>query len=80
MNLPGLEERLGPVGCLEPKHMLLLDVVRGSSCQSVVHTDGICRRAERRIALETPLVLVKIQHHVAQRRIELPPATTTDRS
>jgi len=78
MNLPGLEERLGPVGCLEPKHMLLLDVVCGSSCQSVVHTDGICRRAERRIALETPLVLVKIQHHVAQRRIELPPATTTD--
>jgi len=46
MNLPGLEERLGPVGCLEPKHMLLLDVVCGSSCQSVVHTDGICRRAE----------------------------------
>ena len=58
---PGLEQWLGGVGRLQPKHVLFFDVVRGAWCQRMMNADGTGWCAERcRTLFETALVFVQI--------------------
>ena len=76
---PGLEEKLCPVGSLQPEDVLLLLVVGGLGGEGVVHADGVAHVVTEGAALEAVLVLVQVEHCVPQRGVEHLPPTLAHR-
>ncbi len=76
---PGLEEILRPVSSVEAEHVALLRVVRRLGGERVVDAHGVVHVVEDARFLRHVLVLVQVQHHVAQHRVEHLPTAFPDR-
>ena len=73
-----MEQVLGPIGRLEPKHELLLLVVGGDGCVGMVYSYSVGYIIER-VVFEYFIVFVQINDHVAQRRVKHLPAALEER-
>ena len=76
--LRSLEQVLGPVGGFQPEHELFLLVVGGNSGVGVVDTDRIGDIIEA-VVLKDLVVLMQVEHHIAQRSVKHLPAALEER-